>query len=255
MKRSPAAQYLLPDGDTVTLYERDGPRQPREYPVILIETAPIADALDQWWSPHASLIFGDRDIAVWTAVHDITADRVLMPDRIDGHFPMLLADLTGTLLVVSRYGHDARDAIAPGSYFARTVASGDTTLDVFGRPTRALETLPSNKPWEEVAVKSVRSLTEVAPGEVLPVELELENRTAEALKLSVRLMDSEGNVFAQNDVNVEPTVRLGLLVPPDAPAGQYTVGAVLYAPEPMRDLAARDGEAIGFLMKIVVAEP
>ena len=36
---TPVKQYPLPSGDTATLYRRDGPRQPREYPVILIETA------------------------------------------------------------------------------------------------------------------------------------------------------------------------------------------------------------------------
>lgn len=250
----PVKQYPLPDGDTVTLYERDGPRQPRKYPVILIETSPIAEAIDQWWSPHATLVFGDRDIAVWTSVHDIAADRVLMPDRIDRSYPSPLAGLTGTLLVVGRYEQRVHDAIAANSYFARTVASGATTLEVFGRPTRPLQPLPSSSPWEAIEVTSIRTLAEVAPGEVLPVELALENRSAEALKLSVRLIDGEGNVFAQNDVAVEPFVRLGLLVPLNVPQGQYTVGAVLYAPESMRDLAARDGEAVGALTQIIVAE-
>ena len=95
---TPVKQYPLPSGDTATLYRRDGPRQPREYPVILIETAPIADALNAWESPHATLVFGDRDVAVWTAVHDLAADRVLLPRQVDGAYPEPLADLTGTIL-------------------------------------------------------------------------------------------------------------------------------------------------------------
>ncbi|MFO7632685.1 MAG: glycosyltransferase family 39 protein [Caldilinea sp.] len=99
---TPVKQYPLPNGDTATLYERDGPRQPRSYPVILIETSPVADALNQWWSPHATLVFGDRDVAVWLAVHDLKADQMLMPEREGGDYPTPLDSLTDTIFVVSR---------------------------------------------------------------------------------------------------------------------------------------------------------
>lgn len=251
---SPVKAYLLPNGDTVTLYERDGPRQPLDYPVILIETAPIAEALDLWWSPQATLVFGDRDVAVWTAVHDIQADQVLMPDPIDKRYPVSLTELTGTILLVSRFEHAAHDELADGSYFARTLTSGDTTLDVFGRPTRPLQTLPAVSPWEEVAVTSMRTLATVAPGEVLPIELALHSVEPRALKLSVRLIDASGNVFAQNDVTVEPAVRLGLLAPPDLAAGAYSIGAVLYDPETLQVLPTLDGEQTGHLAHIMVAD-
>lgn len=246
--------YNLPNGDTATLYERDGPRQPRQYPVILIETSPVADVLNHLWSPHATLVFGDREIAVWTAVHDLAADRVLMPERADGEFLESLAGLTDTILVVSRYNLDARNAVANDGYFAYTIASGDTTLDVFGRPTRPLQPLSVVSPWEEIEITTLRSYEVASPGEVLPVELELENHSAESLKLSVRLIDSDGNVIAQNDVIVEPTVSLGLLIPPDAPAGKYAVGAVLYEPETMREAVSLSGEQLGLLAQVLVSE-
>ncbi|MBO9393442.1 hypothetical protein [Caldilinea sp.] len=249
---TPVKRYPLPNGDTVTLYMRDGPRQPRRYPVILIETSPIADAINQWWSPHATLVFGDRDIAVWTAVHDLVADRVLMPDRISGEYPTPLADLAGAIFVVSRYNFDARHAIASDSYLARTVTSGDTTLEVFGRPTRLLQVMAVASPWAEIAVRELRTFATVQPGEVLPIEMALEAQTPQMLKLSVRLLDDADNVIAQNDIAVEPQVRLGLLIPPGIEAGTYTLAAVLYDPETMTNLPTLGMQEVGRLGNINV---
>jgi hypothetical protein len=252
---TPVKSYPLPSGETATLYIRDGPRQPREYPVILIETAPVAEAFNAWWSPGATLLFGDRDVAVWTAVHGLTADRVLMPGRDGAGYPTPLADLTGTIFVLSRYDHAARDALAANSYFARTVVSGDMALDVFGRPTAPLEALTAASPWAEITVDALRSLPALALGEVLPVELEVTSHDARPLKLSLRLIAPDGGVVAQNDVPADPAVRLGLLLPPDAAIGAYTLGAVLYDPATGVDLPTREGEQLGRLAMITVVEP
>lgn len=250
----PVKRYPLPSGDTATLYMRDGPRQPREYPVILIETAPVAEALNAWWSPDASLVFGDRDVAVWLTVHGLDADHVLLPGRNGAGFPEPLADLTGAIFVVSRYEHAARDVVAAYSYFARTVVSGDTALDVFGRPTQPLQLLESASPWAELTVDALRSLPTLAPGEVLPVELTLTSHDTRALKLSLRLVAPDGSVVAQNDAPADPAMRLGLLLPPDAPAGEYALAAVLYDPATGVELPTHDGEQLGRLAVIMVAE-
>jgi 4-amino-4-deoxy-L-arabinose transferase-like glycosyltransferase len=257
---TPVKEYPLPSGDTATLYLRDGPRQPREYPVILIETAPVAEALNAWWSPNATLVFGDRDVAVWTAVHDLAANRVLLPgtppnpDRQGGATPAPLEQLTGTIFVISRYDRAARDAIAADSYFARTVGSGDTAIDVFGRPAAPLEALESASPWAEIAVDALHSLPALAPGEVLPVELALTNLDARPLKLSLRLVAPDGSAVAQNDVPADPAVRLGLLLPPTASAGDYALAAVLYDPATGVDIPTRDGEQLGRLAVIAVTK-
>ncbi|WP_298984600.1 glycosyltransferase family 39 protein [Caldilinea sp.] len=249
---APVKHYPLPNGDTVTLYMRDGPRQPQRYPVILIETSPIADAINSWWSPYATLIFGDRDIAVWTAVHDLAANRVFMPDQ-TGAFPAPFAGMTGAIFVVSRYNFEARAAIAADSYLARSVTSGDTTLEVFGRPARPLQAMEVDSPWAEIAIRALRTFSSVRPGEVLPIELEMEAQEPQPLKLSVRLLDSADNVVAQNDISVEAHVRLGLLIPPEIEAGTYTLAAVLYAPETMTNFLTVSGQEIGRLGSIVVA--
>ncbi len=251
---TPAKRYPLPNGDTATLYVRDGPRQPRSYPVILIETAPVAEALNLWWSPHATLVFGDRDTAVWLAVHDLKADRGLMPERDGGGYPASLDALTDTIFVVSRYDHAAREQIASNGYYARTLVSGDTILDVVGRPRRPLEELAAASPWDAVTIEQVRSLPVIAPGEVLPVELEVTAHSETPLKLSVRLLAPDGAVVAQNDVTADPFVKFGLLIPADAPAGHYTLGAVVYDPATMTDLITLDGAAFGAIAGVAVTE-
>ena len=45
-------RYPLPNGNTITLYQRTaGPSQPLDFPVVLIETAAIADAINAQSSP------------------------------------------------------------------------------------------------------------------------------------------------------------------------------------------------------------
>jgi hypothetical protein len=250
---APAATYPLPSGDTLTLYRRSGPQQPQSYPVILIETQPIAEALNAWWSEGATLVFGDADVALWTGLHDLRADRILLPDG-QGTYSPPLNELDGTIFVVSRYKQDARDAIGADSYFARELASGDTVLDVYGRPAAPLVELPAANPWAEVTVTRLATLPAVQRGAVLPVELDVAPVGETPLKLSVRLVNEAGEVVAQNDVLAAAGTRLGLLVPPDVAAGTYTLGAVLYDPATLTDRLTRAGEHLGQLAAIEVSE-
>ena len=96
--------WPLPNGDTVRLYRRTvGPRQPHEYPVVLIETSKIADAINQWWSPEATLVFSTLDTAAWIGLHDLRADRVVVAGAEETQPADYLDGLTGTLLVATRY--------------------------------------------------------------------------------------------------------------------------------------------------------
>jgi hypothetical protein len=242
---TPAAAYPLPDGDTVTLYSRaQGPRQPFAYPVILNETAPIAQNLDDWWSPGATVVFDSGDTAVWVGLHDLNADRVIIADENKPEAAAALHDQLGTVFVVAR-NHEAARSLAPAnSYFARTVLSGSTSLDIYGRPASQLEPLPAAQPWSEVTITDLRSLPFVRRGEVLPVELTVAENVGHPLKLSLRLAAADGTVVAQNDVPADTgqDVRLGLFVPPATPAGEYKLEAVLYDPADLRPILDRNGE-------------
>ena len=248
-----AKTWPLPNGDTVTLYQRpDGPRQPQEYPVILIETQPVAETLDQWWSPGATLVFGDRDVAVWVGLHDLKADQVLLPKADGSGFPEPLDKLAGTIFVITRYDQAAREQMAQNSYYAREFVSGDTAMAVFGRPSAPLTPLESANPWPVVSIEELRSQATVSPGAVLPVEVSAIGKADRPLKLSFRLVDTTGAVVAQNDVNLDPAIRLGLFVPPGTAPGAYTLGAVLYDPATLAPVADAAGNQFGALSTIEV---
>jgi hypothetical protein len=230
----------------------DGPSQPQEYPVILIETQPVAETLDAWWSPGDTLVFGDRDTAVWLGVHGLKADHVLLPSAADEHYTPPLDQLTGTIFLVTRYEQSAREQLAAGSYYARDFVSGDTALAVYGRPTAPLVTIDAASPWAELAIDGLRSLPALAAGQVLPVELNLRRTDGGAppLKLSLRLLNGAGESVAQNDVEVTADARAGLFAPPDLPPGLYTLGAVLYDPATLEPVLTASGEQVSVLAEI-----
>ena len=252
---TPVAVYPLPDGDTATLYFRAaGPRQPQDYPVILNETAPVAQNLNAWWSPGANVVFDSGDTAVWVGLHNLRADKVVIPqtDSKTGLAP--LRDLQGTILAIARNDTTMRAALAENSYLAKTLQSGDTTLDIYGRPSRPLDPLPVAAPWSEVEFSDVRGLRAVQQGEVLPLEFHVKNLAGRPLKLSLRLLDTQGHVVAQNDVPAESEepVRLGLFVPPGVAPGNYQLAAVLYEPDTLAPVHTRWGADAAALTAVAV---
>jgi hypothetical protein len=250
-----AATYPLPDGDTVTLYYRAaGPRQPLEYPVILNETAPIAQNLNAWWSPGTTVIFDSADTAVWVGLHNLAADRIMIADEANPATQAARDDLQGTVFVVSRNREDPASLAPAGGYLARTFRSGSAGLDVYGRPSRPLTPLAVEQPWPQVTITQLRSLPQVSPGDVLPLTIEVAETSAQPRKLSLRLVAPDGTVVAQNDVPAETgqELRLGLFVPPGTAPGDYAVTAVLYDPADLLPIPDRAGNESAELATVTV---
>jgi len=247
---APAATYTLPDRATVTLYRRTGPRQPQAYPVITIETTPIADALNEWAGSKGTLVFGDRDTALWTAIHDIQARSVRLPDAAGGDLAALQA-ITGTVFVVTRYERGVLDAFVD-AFPARDLFSGDSALSVYSRPAMPLQQRTVPSPWQAFAFEELHTLPAIQAGNVLPVEMVLHPLPATPLALSVRLLAADGSVVAQHDTPLLERVRLGLLAPATLAPGTYTLAAVLYAPSTLAVVPQRDGGEVGVLATIDV---
>ena len=252
---TPVAVYPLPDGDTATLYFRaGGPRQPQDYPVILNETAPVSQNLNAWWSPGANLVFDSGDTAVWVGLHNLRADKVVFPQTEGKTGLAPLRDLQGTIFFVARHDTTTRAAVADNSYLAKIMQSGDTTLEVYGRPTQPLAELAVAAPWSEIEFTEVRGLRGVRQGEVLPLQFHVENLAGRPLKLSLRLLDAEGHVVAQNDVPADSgePVRLGLFVPPGVAPGNYQLAAVLYDPDTLVPVPTQWGADSAALTAVTV---
>lgn len=232
-------QYPLPNGDTATLYHRvAGPAFPRLAPDWMDATAPLADALNRWWTPDSLLLLPDPNTSVWLAAHGLRADRAMwlesgtIPDDATLLFALLTPDM-----------HDARARLEQQGYHALDVPGERATLALYGQPHGPLTEIPVRARWGSLRLAGLRSQPTLHTGEVLPLELRLTGEIPPTLKLSVRLLDPSGATIAQNDRAVSESVRLGLFLPPDAAPGSYTVALVLYDSATLEALPNEQGTA------------
>jgi hypothetical protein len=131
-----------------------------------------------------------------------------------------------------------------------TVVSGDTALDVFGRPTAPLVELPLEK---RVPGRRLRSGTRwrtlagaARRGGAARRTLDAHRISAEpALKLSLRLLNGAGERRRAERRARRPTAcGSACSLPPDAPPATYALAAVLYDPATgVTDRLTRDGES------------
>lgn len=249
-----AKRYPLPNGETATLYQRVlGPERPTDYPVVLIETEAIADAINRYWSPGATLFFSRADTAAWVGFHDLKVDRIVTLASEAESVQTELAETTGVIMAATRYDTAEVQAwLSATSYPALEVGSGEFWLTIVGRPNRPLVAMPTHTRWPELTITTVQSFPTLQPGQVLPVEMTLAGRTDSARKLSIRLLDPAGQVVAQQDKAIEPHLRLGLLLPPAALPGDYTLAAVLYDPATLQPVPDMEGRELAEVTPLVV---
>jgi hypothetical protein len=227
-----ARTWTLPSGDIVSLYHRgEGSPRPQDFPVVLIETSPIAEAVSQYSSDKSTVYFTDADVATWVGIHDLPTTATIVPEDAQAAVAVALDGVTGTILAVSRYRTaEVQDTLRATAYTALQVGNGEFMLTVAGRPDRPLVSVESLARWDPIEVTSLETWTSVKAGEVLPVDLRIGGTTDGSLKLSLRLQSPDGTMIAQQDVAVEPESRMGLMVPPQAKAGDYALAGVLYDP-------------------------
>lgn len=247
-------QYPLPSGETAILYHRaEGPARPYEFPVVLIETSQIAEQINRYWGAGATLYLGNADTATWVGIHDLKADRIVMPQAGETVQTVLGPARTGTILAATRYDTSAvQDWLFATSYPAAEFGEGEFRLTIVGRPAQPLQELPIQARWPPVTVSALRTLPTLSPGAVLPIELAVAGQVNGTLKFSLRLVDPQGQVVAQQDKTVEAAVRLGLAVPAAAVAGAYTLGAVLYDPQTLQPQVDNNGQELATLALITV---
>lgn len=238
-------RYPLPSGETAILYNRAvGSPRPQDFPVLLIETAKIADAINAWWQPGATLFFSDPDVATWVGIHDLVADHILIPQQPAESAATLLTDATGMILAVTRYDtQQVHDYLSATSDYVQQVGDGEFKLALFWRGTSTLTTLPVTADWGDVQITAMQTTTPLTAGEVLPVELVATGQTDGSRKVSVRLVDSGGVVVAQADTALTDQMRVMLFAPQARTPGSYTIAVILYDPntlQPFLDVQQRE---------------
>ncbi|MCB0072255.1 MAG: glycosyltransferase family 39 protein [Caldilineaceae bacterium] len=247
-------RYTLPDGDTVYLYHRpEGPPNPYAFPVVLIDTAGVAEAVNAWTGPETTVFLSTPDTATWVGIHDLTARTVLVGDGTAATMDRLLRDRTGTIIAVTRYDTpEVQDYLRARADYGAEFTAGEFTATLFGRPERALAPLDLAGTWDEVTIDGGRGLATVAPGALLPLEFDVSGRVDGTLKFSFRLVAPDGTVVAQRDEVAQSTVRTALFVPPTAAPGTYTLAAVLYDPADLTPIPDTTGETEPVLGEIAV---
>ncbi|MCE7981000.1 MAG: hypothetical protein DYG89_07385 [Caldilinea sp. CFX5] len=234
-------RYPLPSGETAVLYYRPvGSPRPQDFPVLLIETAKIADALNAWWQPGATLFFSDADVATWVGIHDLVADRILIPQMPGDSAESLLAPATGMIFAVTRYDtQQVHDYLSATSDYVQGTGDGEFKLAIFWRGTEALTAIPVAADWGDGQITELRTLAPALVGSVLPVEMTATGQTDGARKVSVRLVDEGGNVVAQADTAFTDRMRVMLFAPQAKTPGAYTIAAILYDPNTLQPFPDR----------------
>jgi hypothetical protein len=239
-------RYPLPSGETAVLYYRPiGSPRPPDFPVLLIETAKIADALNAWWQPGATLFFSDADVATWVGIHDLVADHMLIPQAPGDNAENLLADATGPIFAVTRYDtQQVHDYLSATSDYVQGAGDGEFKLALLWRGTEALTTMPVAADWGDAQITEVRALVPAVIGSVLPIEMKATGQTDGTRKVSVRLVDESGNVVAQADTALTDQMRVMLFAPQAKSAGAYTIAAVLYDPNTLQPFLDRQQQEL-----------
>jgi hypothetical protein len=239
-------RYPLPSGEKAILYYRPvGSPRPQDFPVLLIETAKIADALNAWWQPGATLFFSDADVATWVGIHDLVADHMLIPQAPGDNAENLLADATGPIFAVTRYDtQQVHDYLSATSDYVQGAGDGEFKLALFWRGTEALTTMPVAADWGDAQITEVRALVPAVIGSVLPIEMKATGQTDGTRKVSVRLVDESGNVVAQADTALTDQMRVMLFAPQAKSAGAYTIAAVLYDPNTLQPFLDRQQQEL-----------
>ena len=151
----------------------------------------------------------------------------------------------GPLIVVSRYEtNEMREALSAEFALVQEVANGEFTVGMYFRSQRPLVEVETKAAWPGLEAAQLRTWPDVAPGQVLPVELAFSTgEQAGERAVSVRLVDSQGSVVAQQDKPVAPEMSTFLLfVPPKAAPGCYSLELVVYDPATLQPIADTEGE-------------
>ncbi len=132
---------------------------------------------------------------------------------------------------------------------------GTTRLELFQAiddPPRADRVLPIASAFLNAWGISEQSV--VAGQDVIPIWFDWGRAPEPDFKLSLRLVDAGGNVWAQDDRGIEPGVqRIGFAVPAGTPPGDYDLRLTLYRDHASR--SAAQSESLAHVRVIAPAQP
>lgn len=234
-------RYPLPNNEYVYLFHRsEGPGNPLAEPESIELARPIAEAIRANWSAGSILIYTDSNIAVWIGIHEVGDENTIILKDAITQPETVFSELSGSLFVVSGDQQtQLTDWLNANAYQSFTAGNNFASLNVYGKPSKALVPINSFTKWHDLDLVRIQTLTGIAPGEVLPIEFEWAGVLDQNRKISVRLIDHEDAVIASIDRWLTPYDRFGLLVPPTTKTEEFKLSVLLYDAqtlEPIPDL-------------------
>jgi hypothetical protein len=241
----PRKAYLLPNGETATLWRRTvgQPYLPEPDPALV----PLAAHLSNWLHEDAPLLLSREEQGLELGLQDLTPHNVHV---MAGGLPA--AD---TLFVLLHRGEPSDAAVWQQLQNDYVLAwdgwFGSEYLTVWGRAALAGTESTANTRFGDVTLTAFQTLPTVRSGSVLPL-LTRWQVGVPPLKASYRLLDVSGAVVAQLDRDIAGENRLGLFIPPDTLPGTYTVAVTVYDPVTTEPVPPESGEPLAPITTVTV---
>ena len=90
--------------------------------------------------------------------------------------------------------------------------------------------------WPTVQIVKVRHAPVTEKGETLAIRIDAQGQIDGTRHISLRLVNAEGMVLSQADNPMLGETRPSLAIPADAPAGAYTLAAIVYDPNTLASI-------------------
>jgi 4-amino-4-deoxy-L-arabinose transferase-like glycosyltransferase len=241
----PQKEYPLPNGEMAILWRRIVGQpylpEPKE------ELKSLAESLTKWLHEDTPLLLSEAAQGVELGLLDLTPHHVQvmgegLPD-------------SDTLFVLLHRGEPSDAAVwaqlQEGYVLAWDGWFGSEYLTIWGRTTDTPTLSTPALRFGESVLAEVEGIDTVTAGGVIPITTRWQVGTT-PLKASYRLLNSNGEVIAQLDRDVTPDSRLGLFVPPDTPAGRYTIAVTVYDPATIAPVLLESGESVAPLFEVEI---
>lgn len=243
---APVAEYALPNRETVTLYQREGPGILWADPARNASTTALADALHTQVTDASTCVYADDEVAVWVGRFDLPCRPIVLANGWNAEAAQALGEVKGTIFDIGNDDDDElRHWLDTHGYKAGEIGVDHDYVVIYGIPDAPLQTIDIDAAWTlaEIALAGLRTQTQVIPGAVLPLDLRFAGVDGSpAAKLSMRLINQLGEIIAAVDREVLPEDRFGLYVPAGIQPGTLRVVERLYDPATLAPYPSAHGE-------------
>lgn len=228
---APVRAFPLPNGETATLYHRTRlPEHPTGDTARIAQLRPLAEMVARSDSPAATVVYASPDLALWVGMLDPAPRRAVVIDARQPAARDRLPTPVGTWLVIwdEATSTTLRPWLDEAGYRAGEVGDPTAAVAIYGFPTQTPGAMEVNARWPDGEIATLHTLSTLSGGEVLPVELTYRGVIEPDAKLSLRLLDAQGQSIASQDFPLASTMRAGLFLPPDLATGAAQLVAVRY---------------------------